>query len=373
MKARFNEMQSQIRDKEADARVVPLGMTRKGPWIFNQSQPEEWSLSFDKRVLYENRTDQTQDNVFQASSNLNTALHANLVKNFLGIQFPGVEFDVQVKPKFKTILGIPLKIPFTDIGLEQAPNKIRGDKNSLLASLPTNITIKAKGDLSSIDSERLWVAVNQAACLHSQNEYVAEGDNRKNIQLIASDISARSNLNPFKRVANFLSGLMPRSVAKAVIPESIREIARVNPYGHPVAQRVLDYPAINSGVAAHTANVGAGVAVIGVALAVAYLGCKGAQAEFKAGNSSNAAGMGFFMGSYGNSNPSFGQTMIASAIAHDSRQGGLVNGYAHGVLFQRDIQLITAVPDAVATVASKSSDGESHAPFATRDVIRPKM
>jgi hypothetical protein len=371
MESRFSEVRSEIRDQEADARVVPLDMSRKGPWLLNPSRPEEWTMSFDKRVLYANNTNQTEQNIFQASTNLNTELHAKLLKSFLGAQFPGVEFEIQVKPKFKTILGIPLKIPFTDIGWERAPNKIRGAENSFLASMPTNVTIKAKGNLGSINSQQLWVAVNQAACLHSQNEYVPDADNRNNIQLIATDLSARANLNPFKKLANFLSGLVPRAFAKAVIPESVREIARVNPYGYPVAQRVLDYPVINSGVAAHAANVGGALGVAAGVAAAAYFGFKGAKADYDAGNVSSTAGMGFFLGSNGASNPSLGQTMIANAIAHDSKPGSFANGYAHGVLFQRDIRLITAIPEALVNTASQS-DGKLHAPIATRDVIRLK-
>lgn len=369
MQSRFDELRSQIRDKEADARVVPLAMSRAGSSLFNPNQPEEWKFSFDKRVLYGNTSDQTTENRFQASSKLNTELHGQLLKHFLEAQFPAVTFDIEVKPKYKTFLGIPLKIPFIDYGWEKAPNKIRGAESSHLASLPTNVTIKARGALDSIDSDKLWAALNQAACLHSQNEYIRNNDNMRNIQLIASDLSARASLNPFKRVANFLSGLVSRKFAKAFIPESVREVARVNPYGYPVANRVLDYPVVNWGVAAHATNVGVGAAAIAVVLGAAYIGCKDAVKHASSANSSNSAGIGFLMGANGNSNPGFTQTMVATAVAHNAKPGSFANGYAHGVLYQGDIQMVSAIPN---DILKTSSSGGGNAPVATRDVIKPK-
>lgn len=353
----FEKVKQIIREHEADSGVVPLSMSKSSDWLYG----ERWALAFDKVVLYSCSSDQTQDYIWTAKDEFDCQMHAALIKETLNQRFDGTEFEVKVTPQFKKFpipfISIPIKIPFTDIGWEKWPNKVRGKGYENYATLPVQVHITIKGPYR-VNGEDLWSVLNDIACLHTGNRRKYESNDTDGyVEGIAKDLSTRPSYNPLVwlgvGLGKLFSWLLPESICEKV-PNFIKQWGRPYPYGYPRARMVIDEPMIESGAIAAAVNGGT-YAFVAVAVAAAFI------EEASAASKSGSSLVGFIAGSSTTSRQDpLLNGLIGGELNRSTRRGTFSNGYANGLRFNQTL--------------SVTNDWASrrHAPFATRSIIEEK-
>lgn len=324
----YRSLKNYLRQQEKQNQVKPVKMHKIDP----KDETKGLKISFDKQVLYHNDTPQT-DHFFKASSQLNTEVHSELLKRYLESHFPGVTVEVKVVPKYATIAKIPLKIPFTNLGIRRDPKKVRGDQNDFLATVNTKVKLKMTGNVHSIEGEALWQALNKAACLHSENKYANENND---INLIADDVAGRKSKNLFR-------------IAKS----------QTKPYGYVNANYLIDQPIFHNGATATAANAVGPIAA--VAAVAALVVC---EAKLNSSNS-HQSNMGFLAGAVEPNSLTNAFLVTDMLTSSGNNVGDFAIGYGQGLMFNRTANAIVAT-------ARMTTESSKHMPFATRSVIKPK-
>lgn len=354
---KFKDLKRDLRRKESENYVQPLSISKT-----NINSNEIWCFELDKLVLYKDDRNNDQDYMFKAKQPLDYHLHAHVIDGVLRKNFPNVEFEVTVTPKFKTLpiplLEIPIKIPFFNIGWRKSANKLRYDDS--LATIPTTVTIKTKNNLDSIQSNDLWNVLNRVASLHTENspstiphgingneQQEAGSSSHQPVEIISISTSKRASKNLFRWILNgigrVLSYCMPEPIIHHCVPLFIKQASRPYPYGYVNANTVVDTTFVNSGAVATAVNAGSYAALCTLLTLTA--------AEMDS-SSERAPVLRLPDGDY---NRKLTQMPMRGSTSE------LRNHYGAGLLFNKG----TITPRASHNMAS-----ETHAPLATRVILK---